>query len=62
GDIDGNGEVNVTDAILALRASMGVIELDEVQQLAADVSGNGSVGVEDALLILRFAMGLIEEF
>ena len=62
GDIDGNGEVNVTDAILALRASMGVIELDEVQQLAADVSGNGSVGVEDALLILRCAMGIISEF
>lgn len=62
GDVDGNGQINVTDATLALRAAMGLMELSETQQLAADVNFGGSVDVGDALLILRRAMGLINEF
>ena len=62
GDVDNNGQINVTDATLALRAAMGLMELSETQQLAADVNFGGSVDVGDALLILRRAMGLINEF
>ncbi len=62
GDVNGNGTVEVGDAILALRAAMNITELDETQQLAADINENGSVEVTDAISILRFAMGLIDEF
>ncbi len=62
GDVNGNGTVEVGDAILALRSAMNITELDETQQLAADVNENGSVEVTDAISILRFAMGLIDEF
>lgn len=62
GDVNGNGTVEVGDAILAMRAAMNLIELDETQQLAGDVNENGAVEVGDAVSILRFAMGLITEF
>lgn len=57
GDSDENGEVNINDALLALRAAMNLITLSENGALAADMNGNGSVDVSDALAILRIAMG-----
>lgn len=60
GDVDGDGEVTVADALLALRASMGLVELDEAQQAAANVDGDEEITVADALLILRASMGLLE--
>ena len=59
GDIDQNGTVNVTDAVLALRHSMGIITLDELQQRIGDMDGNGVVNVTDALTIMRIAMGIM---
>ncbi len=58
GDVDGNGSVSVGDAILALRASMQLIELDAAQLARADMNGDGAVGVADAIMILRVSMGL----
>ena len=55
GDMDGDGAVTATDAILVLRVAMGLIESDNP---AADVDGNGTVNVTDALHALRAAMGL----
>lgn len=60
GDVDGDGEVTVADALLALRASMGLVELNDEQQAAANVDGDEEITVADALLILRASMGLIE--
>ncbi|MBR0135096.1 MAG: hypothetical protein IJM18_02755 [Clostridia bacterium] len=60
GDVDGNGEVMVSDAIMALRAAMGILELTEAQFEAADMNANGSVEVADAVTILRVAMGLMD--
>ncbi|MBO4879391.1 MAG: choice-of-anchor J domain-containing protein [Clostridia bacterium] len=62
GDADGNGTVAVTDAILALRFSMGLISEEQLDTVAADVDGSGSVTVTDAVLILRRSMGLIDTF
>lgn len=62
GDIDQNGVVQVIDAVLALRYSMGLIDLSDIQLLAGDVDLNGSVNTTDALLIMRYAMGVITEF
>lgn len=58
GDINGNGEVEVSDAIMALRCAMGLIELDEAQFAAGDMNGNGTIEVTDAIMILRIAMGI----
>ena len=59
GDVDGSGTVNVSDAIMALRASMGLLELTNDQFTAADMDGSNTVTVSDAIMILRTAMGLV---
>ena len=59
GDADLNGIVDMADALLALRAAMDLVELDEYQTAAADMNGDGSIGMDDALVILRKAMGLV---
>ncbi|MBO4878851.1 MAG: Ig-like domain-containing protein [Clostridia bacterium] len=59
GDIDQNGTVNVTDAVMALRAAMGLITLDDLQTEIGDMDGDGRITVTDALTIMRIAMGLL---
>ena len=62
GDLDGNGEVTVSDAIIALRCGMGLTELTGPQLAAGDIDSNGAVDVSDAIMILRRAMGIIDGF
>lgn len=62
GDANGDGSVDVTDALLALRHSMGLVQLSESALSACDIDRDGSVSVTDALMILRRAMGLIDSF
>ena len=56
GDANGNGRVEIADAVLALRMAMGLID----QDLICDMNGNGTVEVSDVVLIMRVAMGLID--
>ena len=60
GDLDGNGLVNASDALMALQHSVQLIELDEFQWAAADVDGSESVNASDALTILQYSVGLID--
>ncbi|MBR6407294.1 MAG: dockerin type I repeat-containing protein [Clostridia bacterium] len=62
GDLDGNGIVNTNDALMALRAAVGITKLDANQILAGDVTGDRKVTTEDALLILKHAVGIIKLF
>ncbi|MBQ1685655.1 MAG: dockerin type I repeat-containing protein, partial [Clostridia bacterium] len=62
GDVDLDGEVTVSDALLAMRYAMGLVELTEQQLDQLDVNFDGEYDLVDATLILRYAMGLIEEF
>ena len=56
GDLDGDGEITVSDALRALRMAAQLAEVDP----EADVDGDGDVTVGDALKILRVAAGLLE--
>ena len=56
GDVDGSGEITTADALLALRFSMDIAELNETQIKAADYDGDGDVDSADALMILRAAL------
>ena len=58
GDVDGNGVVNSSDALLTMRYALGIIGLTPDQLLSADVNGDGSIDTTDALIILRTAMGV----
>ena len=62
GDVNGDGVVGATDAILILRYVLGGMELDADQLVAANVDGNGIIDVTDALFILRYVMNVIDAF
>lgn len=59
GDLDGNGMVNASDALMTLQHSVQLIELDEFQLVVADVDASESVNATDALTILQYSVGLI---
>ncbi len=58
GDVDGNGAVEVADAVLALRHAMQISVLSDEQFARADIDGDGVVSAADATRILRIAMQL----
>lgn len=53
GDVNMDGTVDASDALLVLRYSMELIDLTDEQLLRADYNCNGNVSADDALLILR---------
>jgi len=57
GDIDNNGTVAATDALMVLQASSGKRTLNDEDKLAADVDNNSLVTATDALQVLQFASG-----
>ena len=59
GDMNGDGEVDISDALSVLRAAMGLVEPAPGQIAACDMDGDGELTVADALQVMRAAMGLI---
>ncbi len=62
GDVNGDGNVDNTDAAIVLRYDAGLVELSENQSKAGDVNGDGSTDNLDAARILQYDAGLIEQF
>ena len=62
GDVNGDGKINVTDAMVALRYAVKKITRDELVPEAADVNGDGKINVTDAMQILRYAVKKITSF
>lgn len=58
GDVNGDGNVDPSDALLILRHSLGLHELSPEVYANADYNQNGVINSDDALMVLRFAMGL----
>lgn len=56
GDVNGDGEVDSTDARIALQAAVGKVELTDAQKKAADVDRDGDVDSTDARKILQDAV------
>ena len=54
GDVDGDGNVSMADALTILRMAMDILPVENQQ--IADVDGDGFITSMDALLALRFAM------
>ncbi|MBR5769908.1 MAG: tyrosine-protein phosphatase [Clostridia bacterium] len=59
GDVDYDGTVGVTDALMSLRASLGLAEIAEEDFSYADADGDGIITVSDVLIILRIAAYLV---
>ncbi|MBQ9557793.1 MAG: carbohydrate-binding domain-containing protein, partial [Clostridia bacterium] len=62
GDMDGDNEITVGDALAALRIAARLVEETDKAIAVGDVDGDGSITVSDALRILRFAAGLMNSF
>ena len=60
GDGNGDGKVNLKDAIMALQAANG--KDAAVDRSAADVNADGKVNLKDAILILKRANGNKDPF
>ena len=54
GDVDGDGNVSMADALTILRMAMDILPVEN--QHIVDVDGDGFITSMDALLALRFAM------
>lgn len=58
GDVNIDGVISSTDALLAMRGALGIISLMGVARVAADINGDGAVTSADALIIMRLSLGL----
>ena len=58
GDIDGDGQIGITDAIAMLRVSLGMTctDIDTVERM--DMDSDGRLTVSDVLLTMRAAARL----
>ena len=62
GDVDGDGEINARDALLALQHSVQIKILEQEQFTAADVNRDSKVDAADALCMLQYSVGIIDSF
>lgn len=62
GNIDGQNGVTAADALVALQAATGKVQLTDTQAAVVDVDENGEITAGDALLILQYATQKIDRF
>jgi hypothetical protein len=59
GDVNGDGDANSLDALVALSVVVGIpVDTTVMKPALADVDGDGKVTSRDALIILSYAVGL----
>lgn len=58
GDANGDGTVDTEDALLVLRAALGITGDPAALLANCDMDGSGVIDTTDALLILRLALGI----
>ena len=56
GDVNIDGDISVSDALLTLRSALGLEELTEVQISLADLNGDNTISTVDANLVARMAL------
>lgn len=59
GDVNGDGQINVLDALMVLQASNDRLNLDAEQFARADLNGNKTLEAVEVLTILQYANGII---
>ena len=60
GDIDNDGTITSGDALILLRASVGLVKVESNDIF--DIDGDNTVTANDALLVLRRSVGLSADF
>ena len=57
GDVNGDGQIDVQDVMLAVRFALNEITPDPLEKFAADVNRDGTVDVEDVVQIVNKSLG-----
>lgn len=57
GDVDKNGKINSSDALMIVEKAVGSRTLTSEQTKAADINRDGCVGSADALIVLNISAG-----
>ncbi|MGN1403405.1 MAG: dockerin type I repeat-containing protein [Ruminococcus sp.] len=60
GDINLDGKVDITDAVLMTKMANGSVSLSDSQFAVADCNSDGEFGAEDALTLLKFLVHLVD--
>lgn len=58
GDLNGDGDVTVADAVILARYLVDLETLTPVQRVAADIDQDGEITSADAVLVARYLVGL----
>ncbi|MGN0455999.1 MAG: dockerin type I domain-containing protein [Acutalibacteraceae bacterium] len=58
GDVTGDGEVKLTDAINIQKASLSMKSLTAKTTVTGDVNGDGKISVIDAILVQKMSLGM----
>lgn len=58
GDVDGDGDVTINDAVMLIASVNGTYTLDERAERAADVDHNASIDISDAVMIMSHINGV----
>ncbi len=60
GDVNLDGRVDITDAVMLNKIAAGAVQMDSDQQgLNADCDANGEVDSKDAIVLLKFLVSMI---
>ncbi|MDE5769016.1 MAG: Ig-like domain-containing protein [Oscillospiraceae bacterium] len=59
GDVNGDGETDISDVVLCNRIYVGVENVAKKQIQAGDMDNNGKIDLSDSMTILRMLVGLI---
>jgi hypothetical protein len=59
GDVNLDGSVDITDAVLLNKKAAGAVELNSIAAANADCDVNGEVNSDDAVLLMRFLVHLV---
>lgn len=57
GDANGDGVVNIQDAVVILQYCVGNLSLNGSLKLAADANRDGVVNIQDAVIVLQYCVG-----
>ncbi|MGN1113220.1 MAG: dockerin type I repeat-containing protein, partial [Acutalibacteraceae bacterium] len=62
GDVNMDGKVNLVDAILVQKNSLGMDVFTEEQLALGDVNKDGYISLIDGIMIQKYALGMITSF
>ena len=61
GDVNLDGKVDITDAVLLNKACAGAVMLDDATKKNADCNGDSEVGSDDAVVLMQFLVHIVDK-